>query len=201
MEEEFELGLDKKEGKDYRVFEEEFIRKEYTIYLHDDVDYTDNYLKIYEVFRKATKDDILNLYLSSYGGMLDTAISFSRVMDSCKAKIIGHLDVACSAMGMIALHCDEIVLGKHSYFQAHNFKGGQSGSGREMRDKQKFDDRYFPNLVQEVYKDFLTEKELEELPNDANIWLTADEVAERLKRIGKLSKKGYQGKSLEVGQG
>lgn len=195
MEEGLDIILDKKGDKgDYRIFEDVISRKAYHIYLNDDVDHTDTYLEIYEVIRKAQKDDEINIYMNSYGGFLDTAVAFSRVMDSCKARIIGHLDVACSAMGMIALHCDEIILGKHSYFQAHNFKGGTSGSGREMRDKQKFDDRYFPNIVREVYKDFLTEQELEDLPNDANIWLTADEVAVRLKKLGKLSKKGYQGK-------
>jgi ATP-dependent protease ClpP protease subunit len=195
MEENLDFLLEKKDDKgDYRVFEDIISRKAYHIYLNNDVDHTDDYLEIYEVIRKAQEDDEINIYMNSYGGFLDTAVAFSRVMDNCKARIIGHLDVACSAMGMIALHCDEIILGKHSYFQAHNFKGGSAGSGREMRDKQKFDDRYFPNLVKEVYKDFLTEQELEDLPNDANIWLTADEVAVRLKKLGKLSKKGYQGK-------
>ena len=199
MEEEIEIMLPKN-GKENRVVEEEVrtvVTKNYHIYLHEDVDYSDTYLPIYEVFRKANKGDEINVYMNSYGGYLDTAVTFSRFMDSCKAKIIGHLDVACSAMGMIALHCDEIVLGSNSYFQAHNFKGGSGGSGREMRDKQKFDDKYFPNLVENVYKGFLTEDELKELPEDANIWLTADEVAERLKNIGKLSKKGYQGKPKE----
>jgi len=198
MEEEIELMLEKKDEKDFRIFEEQISTKEYNIYLHNDVDHTESYLEIYEILRKANKGDIINLYMNSYGGYLDTAVTFTRFMDSCKGKIIGHLDVACSAMGMIALHCDEIILGNNSYFQAHNFKGGSGGSGREMRDKQKFDDRYFPNLVENVYKGFLTDKELEELPDDANIWLTADELVPRLKNIGKLSKRGYQGKDINI---
>ena len=50
-------------------------------------------------------------------------------------------------------------------------------------DRRKWSER----LLREIYADFLTEQEIQDLINGKDIWMDVDEVAERMKvRIAKL---------------
>ena len=73
-------------------------------------------------------------------------------------------------------------------FMFHNYSGGVFGKGGEMMDQLEFERLWSTNLLHEVYKDFLTEDEVNTILDNRDIWLTSDEVSERLQsRTDKLT--------------
>lgn len=65
-------------------------------------------------------------------------------------------------------------------FMFHNYSGGVFGKGGEMMDQLEFERLWSTNLLHDVYKDFLTEDEINTILDNRDIWLTSDEVSERL---------------------
>jgi hypothetical protein len=65
-------------------------------------------------------------------------------------------------------------------FMFHNYSGGVFGKGGEMMDQLEFERSWSTNLLHDVYKDFLTEAEVNTILDNRDIWLTSDEVSERL---------------------
>ena len=51
-----------------------------------------------------------------------------------------------------------------------------------MFDQLKHERAWSANLLKDSYKDFLTEAEMESILNNRDIWMSGDEVIERLKQ-------------------
>jgi hypothetical protein len=65
----------------------------------------------------------------------------------------------------------------------HNYSAGTFGKGGEMYDQLQFERRWSENFMRAVYKDFLAEDEIQSMLNNRDIWMTSDEVAQRLEKL------------------
>ena len=62
----------------------------------------------------------------------------------------------------------------------HNYSGGTIGKGGEMADQIIFEKNWSEEMMKEIYKDFLTEKEIDLMLNGKDLWMSGTEVADRL---------------------
>jgi ATP-dependent protease ClpP protease subunit len=88
-----------------------------------------------------------------------------------------------SAATMIFLHGHAHEITPHSLFMFHNYSAGTFGKGGEMYDQLQFERRWSENFMSAVYKDFLAEDEIQSMLNNRDIWMTSDEVAQRLEKL------------------
>jgi hypothetical protein len=65
----------------------------------------------------------------------------------------------------------------------HNYSAGTFGKGGEMYDQLQFERKWSENFMRAVYKDFLAEDEIQSMLNNKDIWMTSDEVAQRLEKL------------------
>lgn len=153
-------------------------------YISGAIEGPEEYVEWFNVIRNASEYDTVKLYINSGGGNLDTALQFMRVLTDTAANTVASVEGSCmSAATMIMLSCDAIEVSPHSLFMFHNYSGGTLGKGGEMADQILFERAWSKTFLNEVYKWFLSSEEIEAILNNRDIWLTSEQVAERLKVV------------------
>jgi ATP-dependent protease ClpP protease subunit len=166
-------------------------------YLSGYLNKPEEYVEWFDHIRNAAPTDIIVLHINCFGGDLYTAIQFIRVMNECEGTIVASIEGACmSAATMIFLQADEVEISKHSAFMFHNYSGGTIGKGGEMIDQLTYERSWSENLLQDVYADFLTQKEIESMLNGKDLWMNSDEVLHRMQlKVKKINSKTSNRKS------
>jgi ATP-dependent protease ClpP protease subunit len=160
----------------------------YEFYLSGEILEPEEYIDWFDQIRNATAIDTVRIYINSSGGDLYTTLQFLRVMSETEATIITSVEGACmSAATMIFLHGDQQEVTPHSLFMFHNYSAGVVGKGGEMYDQLQFERKWSENFMREVYAEFLTPEEISSMMHNKDIWMTSDEVIERLNAVSALS--------------
>jgi len=153
-------------------------------YLSGPVLDAEEYIDWFDTIRNASEIDTVRIYINSPGGDLYTTLQFLRVMSDTDATIVTSVEGACmSAATMIFLHGHTHEITPHSLFMFHNYSAGTFGKGGEMYDQLQFERRWSENFMSAVYKDFLSADEIQSMLNNRDIWMTSDEVAQRLEKL------------------
>jgi len=161
----------------------------YEFYLSGEILEPEEYIEWFDIIRNANAQDTVKIYINSGGGDLYTTLQFLRVFGETEAHIITSVEGACmSAATMVFLHGHEHEVTPHSLFMFHNYSAGVFGKGGEMYDQLQFERRWSENFMREVYANFLTAEEIGSMLNNKDIWMTSDEVIERLNRAAELAK-------------
>lgn len=150
-------------------------------YLSGTIGPSDEYIDWFDVIRNSGQNDIIKIYINSYGGDLFTAIQFLRVLKETEAAVIVSVEGACMSAATILFMCgDQVEVSEHSMFMFHNYSGGTVGKGGEMLDQLIHERDWSERLLSDVYKDFLTDEEISAMLNNKDIWMSGEEVVERL---------------------
>ena len=150
-------------------------------YINGTIKESEEYVEVFDTIRHAGENDIIKLYINSYGGDLFTAIQFMRVLSNTQATTIASVEGACmSAATMIFMCCDNFEVTPHSMFMFHNYSGGAFGKGGEMIDQLIHERKWSERLLNEIYKDFLTEDEIKSILDNKDIWMDGEEVVKRI---------------------
>jgi hypothetical protein len=64
----------------------------------------------------------------------------------------------------------------------HTSSGCAFGKQSDIKKEEEFYNPWLSNLFHEIYKDFLTKKEIEAVLDGKDMWLSANEVVERFKK-------------------
>jgi ATP-dependent protease ClpP protease subunit len=153
----------------------------HTFYLSGSIDGPEEYVSWFELMRNAGEHDAIQIHINSYGGDLFTAIQFLRAIADTEAHVICSVEGACmSAATMIFLAADSFEVSEHSIFMFHNYSGGTFGKGGEMIDQLQHERKWSQHLLQRIYKEFLTEGEINSLLDNKDIWMDGEEVLKRL---------------------
>lgn len=150
-------------------------------YLSGPIEDAENYIDWFDTIRNASAVDSIRIYINSPGGDLYTTLQFLRVMSDTEAHVTTSVEGACmSAATMIFLHSHSQEVTPHSLFMFHNYSAGVFGKGGEMYDQLQFEREWSKKFMSEVYKDFLSESEIESMMHNKDIWMDSDEVVKRL---------------------
>ena len=181
------LGVDK---KNQAAFTDKALAHLHEYYITGTIEEANKYTEWFNQIRHAPPTDIIKLYINSEGGSLWTAIQFMRVIRECKAPVVASVEGACmSAATIIFLMSDTYEISPHSMFMFHNYSGGTIGKGGEMIDQIKHERVWSEKLLFEIYQNFLTDAEIRAILENKDIWMTAEEVVQRLNRKAKIMAK------------
>lgn len=167
--------------QDERFFSKQYVNI-YEFYLCGELETPEEYIQWFDTIRHAGETDVIKIYINSPGGNVFTAIQFMRVLKESSAKIVMSVEGECaSAATMIFLCGDSFEVSEHSMFMFHNYSSGVFGKGGEMFDQLKHERKWSERLLREIYEDFLTEQEIVSILDNKDIWMSGDEIIERLK--------------------
>lgn len=160
-------------------------------YITDGIDDPSNYNELCHILRTAHKGDTITLHINTPGGMIDSAFMIIDAIKSSKAKVTAKLSGTVASAGtIITMACDNIEIANHTGFMIHNYSGGLSGKGHEMKARQEFIDDSLNDAFVDFYKGFLTEVEMKSVIDGKDLWMGKDEVMERWNyKVGKTTRK------------
>ena len=162
------------------------IARQYSFYLSGEVKEPEEYIEWFETIRNAGPDDDVMIHINSMGGNLDTALQFIRVLGETQACVTTSIEGSCmSAATMIFLQGQNFQISPFSLFMVHNYNGGTFGKGGEMYDNIVYERNWSRDFLHEVYKDFLTEAEINSMLDNKDLWLTHKDVEERCRNLMK----------------
>lgn len=159
-------------------------------YLVGQIEEASKYTEWFNQIRHCPETDLVKIYINSVGGDLWAAIQFMRVIRECKATVIVSVEGACmSAATIIFLMADDYEITPHSMFMFHNYSGGTMGKGGEMIDQIKHERKWSEELLKEIYSNFLDPSEIKSILDNKDIWMTGEEVVQRLNKRSKVASK------------
>ncbi len=134
--------------------------------------------------------DLVILNINSYGGQLDGAISIINAVENTDADVCANIEgVAASAASLIALAAPSISVSPYATMMVHSATFGAFGKQSDVISHASFVDKQVRGLMHKVYKDFLTDKELEEVIMGKEFWFDAEEIIRRLEVRAALQEK------------
>ena len=167
-----------------KIFVEEFISKQFNIYLNDAIDDQIYYMDALHILRTVSPEDNIRIYINNVGGSIGTTIQILNAMLHSQATITTILDgEASSAAGLIFLAGDEFEVYPNSRMLCHYYSSGIQGKGNELESYVDFTKKNFHDIFRKFYANFLDAKEIESLFDGRDIYLGFDEITKRLKKL------------------
>jgi len=154
------------------------------VYINDAIEAPYEFTEIIALLDTAQEDELVVIKLNSPGGYLNTTLMLIDAIKACEATVVCELsgEVA-SAATMIALACVDIYIAPHTTFMIHNFSGGTFGKGHEIASNVEFMLETNKLFFFDIYKHFLSKKEIQEVINGRDIYCTTDQVYERFDNV------------------
>ena len=160
---------------------QEHISTKYEFHLDQDILEPCYYRNLITVLHNATEDDTVVLNINSQGGMLDSAIAIVDALRNTRATTIAIITGSCySAASIVALSCNHVEVGDYATIMIHDGSYGVVSKSTDIVNRASFENRFIRKLFTEVYLPFISESELEDVMRGLDLWLTAEEVKERL---------------------
>lgn len=175
------------------VREPRVIAQIFEFYISGSIEEPECYIDMFDIIRHSGPDDVIKIYLNSYGGDLFTAIQFLRVLMETNATIIVSIEgAAMSAATLLFMAADSVEITPHSSIMIHDYSSGTYGKGGDMHRQINHERKWSEMLFREAYEDFLTKVELDSIMDGKEIWLTSDETQERLEKRAELRKQARE---------
>ena len=148
------------------------------------------YRTVLQGIESLCEGDVVLLNINSYGGQLDGAIAIINAIDNTEADVHATIEgVAASAASLIALAAPSISVSHYATMMVHSATFGAFGKQSDVISHASFVDKQVRTLMHSVYKDFLSDKELEEVIMGKELWFDSEEIVRRLELRSELQEK------------
>lgn len=151
------------------------------VYLDENIKEAKYYRSWLQAVDSLSEGDLILININSYGGQLDGAIAIINAIQNTDADVHASIEgVAASAASLIALASPSISVSPYATMMVHSATFGAFGKQSDVISHASFVDKQVRTLMHSVYKDFLTDKELEEVIMGKEMWFDAEEIVRRL---------------------
>ncbi len=171
------------------------------VFLDENIREAKYYRTVLQGIESLGEGDVVLLNINSYGGQLDGAIAIINAIENTEADVHATIEgVAASAASLIALASPSIGVSPYATMMVHSATFGAFGKQSDVISHASFVDKQVRTLMHSVYKDFLTEKELEEVIMGKELWFDSEEIIRRLELRAELQEKRSkaEAKSLKL---
>ena len=136
----------------------------------------------------AGSDDVIEIRVSGCpGGSADTIQTIIHALIATPAHTVCVLSgTNSSAATMIPLVCSEVITTPYTSMMCHSVSGGNFGTMANQERSAVFFSKLYSDFTEDIYSNFLSPSELDDLKKGLEIYLSADEIEERLQRRAEL---------------
>lgn len=165
----------------------EVSHKCYDVFLDEEIEEPSKYRELISILFNADEDDEINLFINNVGGNVDSACSIIEGLKTTRAETAAILIGQChSASSLIMMYCKNIYVMDNAYALIHTATSGSFGTVGNIQKQAEFINYKISILMEEAYKGFLTNEELEKLHLGLEFWFDADEIRKRMENRAKV---------------
>jgi ATP-dependent protease ClpP protease subunit len=164
--------------------------RQYHVYFDEDIRDPDYYRPVYETLHEANEEDEVVLYINTEGGCFETFTQLFSDLQSTKASTTAKIFQACSAGAYIALACDVIEPQPFCSMMIHSISSSsESTKIQDLKNYSVFTHNQNIEVVNKLCKTFLTPQEIETVLKGGDLWLSEEQIKEKLKKWKSLRQK------------
>jgi len=170
-------------NQEKRIFEVTPKHKSYRVYIGRFFELKKGLHSVFNELREAKENDVLELMIDSGGGFVNEGMQFYNIMqEKFNGRTVAYLDNKGYSMGaMLFSMADKRIAYPYSDFMYHNYAGGASGKGGEIKARvdhmSKKLEQFFHDII--VKKGFLTEEEYKQMLVGQDYWMGTKELCKR----------------------
>ena len=154
---------------------------QYTVPIDENFLQPSYYRGVVNMLAQANEQDAVIFQINSGGGRMDGLLSLLDAIDNTAAITIADITGDCySAASILALSCDQCVVGRRANLLAHEVSYGTSGKGSDNLSHVQHIKKISDKLIWETYEGFLDDDEIESVLNGKELFLDSEEIVERL---------------------
>ncbi len=156
---------------------------QYTVPIDESFMEASYYRGIVNMLAQANEQDIVIFRINSPGGQFSGLLSLLDAIETTQAMTIADITgQAASAASILALNCDQCVVGKYAEMLAHEVSYGVGGKGSDNLSHVQHIKKISDKLIWDTYEGFLEDHEIESVLNGKELFLDSDEIIERLNK-------------------
>ena len=153
------------------------------VFIDDDIVAPSAYRDVIHCLATCSENDSVNMLVNSSGGRTDSIWQVIEAMKGCRGQVsVTVIGAAYSAASMLACMAPECYISDSAEFMLHTAHYGSIGTVPNVKGQTDFATRQINKLLDQAYKGFLTDKELEELKNGKEFWFDSEESGKRMTR-------------------
>ena len=128
----------------------------------------------------AEKGDILELHISSRGGVIDELI---EIYNLCDTLFYGNVTTYCnhgySAGAMAFLFGEDRCIYEHTDWMTHSWSGGFGGKRDDVLTHMVHEDKRLGDFFDTLMKPYFSKKEIAQMQKGKDFWMTPKELLQR----------------------
>jgi ATP-dependent Clp protease, protease subunit len=153
------------------------------VFIDDDIVAPSAYRDVIHCLATCGENDSVNMLVNSSGGRTDAIWQVIEAMKGCRGQVsVTVIGAAYSAASMLACMAPDCFIADSAEFMLHTAHYGSIGTVPNVKGQTDFATRQINKLLDQAYKGFLTDKELDELKNGKEFWFDAEEAIKRMGR-------------------
>lgn len=154
----------------------------FAYFLNGEITNSTRYNDLKAILRAMSQNDHLHLHINCCGGDLYTALELINAIKASQGNVVAVLDpYAASAASMIFLQCPCTSFNTYSTMMIHAYTDCIYGKANELKSNFYFNSEYLKNLYYDIYENFLTKKEIDEVLAGKDMYFNSDQINRRLK--------------------
>lgn len=156
-------------------------RKEVDFYLIDIIDDIADYIDFLREVDSCRNGDLITIHINCYGGNADVGMNIYDCLRQSPANVEVSIEGACCSCAsiiMLAGNCWRVT--PHAHVMVHSWSEGIYGKWNEIISKFNYDKCVFEKQFRELYKDFLTDEEIEDCLKGKDFYFDSNETVKRL---------------------
>lgn len=155
-------------------------------YLINEIEDIKDYIDFLRAVDSCRPQDEIIVHINNYGGTIDVAWNIYDCLKTSDANVTISIESVCaSCASMIMLAGNAWNVSTHAYVVVHAWSGAEWGKWNEIKERYKFDEKFMVNKFYGIYKNFMTDEEIEQCLNGKDFYFDSEETVKRLNHYQK----------------
>jgi len=154
---------------------------DHIFYIYNEIEGPDSVVEIVEALDLAQEGDTIHIHIASPGGDLEGSIVLIHAMLRTKAHVVCHADGEVeSAATLLFFAGREYVVNPFAHFMFHDASFGVAQKVNEQRKRLESVTNLLQSICTFLYYPAFTYDEIDEILEGRDVYVTADEMVERI---------------------
>lgn len=153
----------------------------HTFYLHGPIEEIFEYNNLIATLDNCQENDIVNLFINTPGGCINTTISILHAMMRCRGTIVTHADGQIASAGTLLFFAGvHKVVYPFSHFMFHDGSMGNMGKVNESLKNVSATSELLEKLTYTLYKPYFSEEEIDDILEGRDYYCSSEEMYDRI---------------------
>lgn len=163
-------------------------------FLDEDIKEARYYRPLVQHLLSASERDTVEILFSTGGGGLAGCLQVLEALKCTSADTTAIIMGDCHSAGsIISMYCNDVVVLDSACMLVHSASYGTGRQkSRDVKDYVEFSSGYLEGIFRNAYEGFLDEDELQEVMNGRELWLTAQDIRDRLEARSEYLREKYE---------